>query len=115
MKKFTPLMIVYSILAIAGFIVPWYFNIQHVSTGEKFTVETWLSAGMVSPLARSVTTDFFIGSTAVFIFMIVEGRRLKMKFLWAYILFTFLVAWAFTCPLFLFNRERILNSRKVNA
>jgi hypothetical protein len=112
MKKLTPLMIFYLLCTIAGFFVPWYFNWQHMKTGEPFTPTAWLMAGWGSALARSVTTDFLIGSTAVLVWMVVEGRRLKMKYLWLYVVFTFLIAWAFTCPLFLFNRERLLQKER---
>ena len=101
-------MIFYLVIAIAGFFIPWYYNWQYMQTGQKFSFVTWFQAGMVSPLSSSITTDFLIGATAVFTFMIVEARRLKMKYLWFYIVFTFVIAWAFTCPLFLFNRERAL-------
>jgi hypothetical protein len=108
MKKLTPLMIFYLLCTVAGLIVPWYFNYQHMLTKQPFSPSIFIQAGMVSPLSSSITTDFLIGATAVFVFMIVEGRRLKMKHLWFYIVFTFVIAWAFTCPLFLFNRERAL-------
>jgi hypothetical protein len=111
MKNLTPLMIFYLICAIAGFFVPWYYNWQYMQTGEHFSFLVWFQSGMVSPLSSSITTDFLIGATAAFVWMIVEGRRLKMKYLWFYIIFTFVVAWAFTCPLFLFNRERALRKQ----
>lgn len=40
--------------------------------------------------------------------MCVEARRLGMRHLWVYVLGTVLVAFAFTCPLFLLMRERHL-------
>jgi len=42
--------------------------------------------------------------------MVVEARRLKMRNWWAYILLTFLIAFAFACPLFLMLRELKLQS-----
>jgi hypothetical protein len=108
MKKFSPLMVFYLLCSIAGLIIPWYYNYQYMLTQQPFTPSIYFRAGMVSPLSSSITTDFLIGASAVFIFMIIEGRRLKMKYLWFYVVFTFVIAWAFTCPLFLFNRERAL-------
>jgi hypothetical protein len=110
MKKITPLMWFYLLSAIAGAIVPMYFNMQFMKTGQTFTPMVWLQAGLISTLTKSITFDFLIGSTAVLVWMIVECRRLKMKGLWVYVLFTFMIAWAFTCPLFLFMRERALRA-----
>lgn len=113
-KPITPLMGFYLACAVAGAIVPWYFNVQHILHSDvPFTVASWLQAGMATPLSRSITTDFLIGTTPVLVWMVVEGRRLKMRFLWAYVLFTFLIAFAFTCPLFLFFRERKLMGHSV--
>jgi len=112
MKNLSPVMVFYLLCSAAGLVVPWYFNWQHAKTGEPFSVQIFIESGMVSPLSSSITTDFLIGATAVLVFMMVEGRRLKMKYLWLYVIFTFLIAWAFTCPLFLFNRERKLQAIK---
>lgn len=107
MKKWTPLMWIYLIFAIAGLVVPWYFNLQFILYGdEPFSVRRFLADGMATPLSSSITTDFLIGATPVFIWMMVEGRRRKMKHLWFYFVGTFLIAFAFACPLFLFMRER---------
>jgi hypothetical protein len=108
MKKLTPLMWFYLISAIAGAVVPMYYNIQFIRTGQSFTPVVWLQAGLITTLTKSITFDFLIGSSAVMIWMIVECMRLKMKGLWFYVLFTFMIAWAFACPLFLFMRERKL-------
>jgi hypothetical protein len=42
--------------------------------------------------------------------MFYEGRRLKMKYVWLFILGSFVTAIAFTFPLFLALRERKLIS-----
>jgi len=107
MKNWTPLMWLYLAFAIAGIIVPWYFNLQFMMYGdEPFTIRRFLADGMATPLSSSITTDFFISSTPVLIWMMIEGKRLKMKRLWFYFIFTFMIAFAFTCPFFLFMRER---------
>ena len=74
-------------------------------TGETFTPQKFLAAGMVSPLASSLTTDFMICASALFTFIIIESKRLKMKRMWIVYLSTFLIAIAFAAPLFLLMRE----------
>src|SRR5215510_1770644 len=99
----------YLTCALAGAVVPWIFNLEHIRTSSvPFTPANWLAAGMVSPLSRSITTDFLIGTTPVLVWMVVEGRRLRMKHVWVYVLATFAIAFAFACPLFLSMRERRL-------
>ncbi|MRS65292.1 DUF2834 domain-containing protein [Larkinella terrae] len=110
-KPLTPIMLFYLFCSLAGLVIPWYYNIQHIRYGDTpFTVAAWLRAGMATPLTRSITTDFLIGTTPVLIWMVREGYRLKMKHIWLYVLLTFLIAFAFTCPLFLFFRERKLRT-----
>jgi len=41
----------------------------------------------------------------------VEGYRLGMKRLWIYYLLTFMVAFAFAFPVFLFMRELLLSEK----
>ncbi len=108
MKNITPIMYVYLGLCVLGFFIPWYYNLQFMMTGETFTPQKFIAAGMVSPLASSLTTDFMICASAFSTFIIIESRRLKMKNMWIIYISTFLIAIAFAAPLFLFMRERKL-------
>lgn len=102
-------MFFYLLCAIAGAIIPWYYNLQHLLHSDiPFTPVTLLEAGMHSAMSSSLTTDFLIGASAVSAWMVAEARRLQMRGLIWYILATFLVAFAFACPLFLLFRERKL-------
>lgn len=79
-------------------------EVQRAMTAQEF-----LTVGFTgSSLLGSLASDFWVGSSAALIFMIVEGRRLQLPRLWLYVALTFLVAWAFSFPLFLFMRERRL-------
>jgi Na+/H+ antiporter NhaD/arsenite permease-like protein len=101
---------IYGLLCIPGALVPWYFNVRQMIEGGTFSVPDFFAAGFTSHYAGSLTSDFLIGSTAVIVWMVVEARRLGMRW-WAYLLATFLVAFAFACPLFLMMRERRLRAR----
>ena len=99
----------YLFLAIAGLIVPWYFNLQFMmQTYGAASGDGFMAQGLATPGAASFTSDLFIGGFAFTIWMIVESRRLKMKGIWLYLILTCLIAFAFTCPFFLFMRERKL-------
>jgi hypothetical protein len=102
----TPLLAFYGLFAAAGAVVPWYFNVRYMQeSGKLLTPQAWLAGGFVNPLTASITTDFLIGTTPVLVWMVAEGRRLGMRRLWVYVVATFLVAFAFSCPLFLLMRE----------
>lgn len=66
--------------------------------------------GFATPLTSSISTDFFIGTLPVLVWMVVEARRLRMRHWWLYLLGTFAVAFAFTCPLLLMMRELKLSA-----
>lgn len=104
--KVTPLVIFYGLCALAGLVVPWYYNLKYmVIEGQTFTVQAFVASGFTNTLASSLTSDFFIGSTAVLVWMMVEARRIGMRFRWVYLILTFGIAFAFACPLFLLMRE----------
>jgi hypothetical protein len=104
--RVTPLMVFYGLCAAAGAVVPWYYNLAFMrESGELLTPQRWLAEGFTTTLMGSITSDFLIGTSPVLVWMIVEARRLGMRHLWIYVIGTFLVAFAFTCPLFLLMRE----------
>jgi predicted transporter len=57
---------------------------------------------------------FFLG-LAVFVWMVLEARRLGMRGVWLYLLFGMLVAISVTVPIFLINRERALAAREPSS
>jgi hypothetical protein len=55
--------------------------------------------------SRSITVDIALLLLSVAILMVIEARRLGVKFVWAYIIGGFLIAISVTFPLFLLARE----------
>ena len=97
---------VYLFLAILGAILPTLANIEFAkSYGPAFDIQLFIELANNNPASQSLSRDLFIGSTAVFVWIISESNRLKMKNLWIVILTTFIIAFAFSAPLFLFLRE----------
>lgn len=54
--------------------------------------------------------DVIVSSVALWLFVLSEGRRLRMKNLWLYILCNMAVGVSMALPLFLFFRERTLKA-----
>ena len=82
----------YMLMAMAGAIIPWYFNLQQLMYGDQpFTLGNYLGAGLANDFVSSITTDFLIVAAPFMVWMIVESRRLRMKGIGWYIVFTFLL------------------------
>ena len=97
---------VYLFLAILGAVLPTLANIEFAkSYGPSFDIGLFIELANNNPAAQSLSRDLFIGSSAVFIWIISESKRLEMKNLWIVILTTFTIAFAFSAPLFLYLRE----------
>lgn len=103
--------VVYALGALLGAVVPWYFNLHAFQENgvAGFTPRAFFMVGFEgSALLGSVAADFWIGATVSLAWMVSEARRLGMKHGWAFVVWTFLVAWASALPLFLLFRERHL-------
>ena len=87
-------------LAIIGLLSAWYFNFLAVLGREDY-----LADGFTSNVDWVYSLDLLIGGIAGMTLIVIEGRRLGMKHLWAYIALGFVTAFAFVFPLFLGMRE----------
>ncbi len=103
----------YLLCAVLGAVIPWWFNYHAlVELGTGYTPKAFFLIGFQgSPLLGSVAADFWVGSIATLVWMVVEARRLGMRHWWVWIPLTFGVAWACALPLFLFFREGWLAER----
>ena len=88
---------VYLLLAVAGLIGTWTFNVLAVVQMADFIGDLVTSG----PAVSSITIDLLIAAVAGSVFIIVEARRLRMRFGWLYVVGAGLTAFAFTFPLFL--------------
>ena len=83
-------------------------NIDFVSTyGPGFDIQRFIQLANINAAARSLSRDLFVGAGAVTLWIVIESKRLKMRNLWI-IYISFLIAFAFAAPLFLFLREKRL-------
>ena len=100
-RRPTPLAVAYLVLALAGLVLTWTANIEVITTGRDFLAD--LSAG--GPAVSSLSWDLLIAAVASVTFIIAEGRRLRMRRVWVYVVLVPLVAFAVALPLFLAARE----------
>lgn len=102
----TPLAIVYLVLAVVGLIATWALNILAIASGADFVGE-WLTNGFAT---QSLQVDLLVVAIAVGVFLVVEGRRIGMRHAWLFLPLAAVTAAAFAIPLFLALRERKLAS-----
>jgi hypothetical protein len=98
------------LLAIIGFIAPYYFFLQ-VPVENGFDLPMLLRPLFANNLLRGVAVDLTISVIVFWVFVFVESNRLQMKHPWAYLLATMLVGLSFALPLFLYFRERKLETQ----
>ena len=94
--------VIYGLLSAVGLIGTWYFNLTYA--GET----SYLAAWFANAASSSAAVDLLVAFAAGSVFMVTEGRRLRMRAPWLYVVFGVVLAFAFTFPLFLLLRERAL-------
>jgi hypothetical protein len=97
-------MTAYLVLSAAGLAGTWYFNLRFAAGSGTSYLGGWFA----NPASSSVAVDVIVTAIAACGFYVIEGRRLRMGWTWLLVPLTFLVALAFTFPLFLALRERAL-------
>ena len=80
-KNWTPVAVIWLILAIFGLAGTWTNNILAI-IGKRDFIGDWVNSG---PAVTSLTIDLLIAAVAGSIFMIVEARRLGMRLGWLYV------------------------------
>ncbi|MBI4939832.1 MAG: DUF2834 domain-containing protein [Actinobacteria bacterium] len=103
---------VYFVLAAVGAVGTWYFNLRFTPTPDA---PSYLEGWFANPASSSVAVDVIVVATVACIFYVREARRLGGR--WTVVALvlvplTFLVALAFTFPLFLGLREIALSRER---
>lgn len=105
-KRISPLKVglisIYWVLAAVGLVGTWYFNFEFFALNtEQSYLEAWFS----NPASSSAAVDIIVVALMGSVFMLVEGWRLKLQWTWILVPLSFLIALAFTFPIFLAIRE----------
>ena len=102
------LCIVYGVIAVIALIGTWgnnvaYLHLGFIGANLRFWQET-----LVNPASRSITVDILMVGLVIFVWMFLEARRLGMRGIWLYLVFSMLVAISAGLPIFMIHRERVL-------
>jgi hypothetical protein len=99
----------YLILAVAGFVVPYYFLISFLAVnGLNLTLLVEQLFG--TPISTFFAVDLIITAVVFWVFVYQETRRLQMSRWWVYVVATLLIGPSFALPLFLYFREMRLTT-----
>jgi hypothetical protein len=105
------LCIAYALTALVALIGTWSQNVAYFHPGDGLagfalaTARFWPDT-LATPASTSVTIDLGLFLLAAAVFMVLEARRLGIRFVWLYIVLGLLIAISVTFPLFLIARER---------
>jgi hypothetical protein len=112
-RRQTWLSTIYLCLALVALVTCWRQNllfIQGANDPVSGFVAFW-PALLANHATTSITVDIFLLGIAATIWMVLEARKLGIRFVWLYILLSFAVAISVMFPLFLVARERALAGR----
>ena len=99
---------IYLLLAVLGLIYTWHFNIQFYLTESDTSITNFIALMKTTLPAQSIVADITVVVITFLIWMIYESLKLKIRFWWIVIPLTFVVAIAFSFPLFLYMRANRL-------
>lgn len=97
----------YLSLAVVGLLGTAWFNVRWGSEGGG--AADFVRAGFANPASSSLAVDLLVVAATASVFMVVEGRRTGVRWVWVYVVASAVTAIAFTFPLFLAARERALD------
>jgi hypothetical protein len=99
---------IYAAIAVAALYATWSQNLAFFAQSPDGGITGFLRAAYANPAAASLVNDLWFLGLAAVVFMLVEARRVGVRFVWIYVLLSFVVAVSVTFPLFLLARERKL-------
>lgn len=95
---------VYAAIAVVALLTTWRNGGTYLHGPSAFLVDFWRDT-KVNNASRFIAADILMFGLAAAVAMVVDARRLHIRFVWAYILGSFLVAVSVCFPLFLIARE----------
>ena len=77
----------YALLSLAALIATWSQNLAYTGGGMLGAFQAFVQETRVNPASRSITVDIGFFLLAASAFMVIEARRLGVRFVWLYILY----------------------------
>ena len=99
-----PLRYTYLVLCLLGIVIP-YAQFFPYALENGLDLMLFAHDLFASRVSSFLAWNGIIAALALFVFILVEGRRVNMRNLWLPVLGTFFVGVSFGLPLFLYMRE----------
>ena len=100
----------YLLLAIIGLCATWYYNAQFYLNAEDTSIGNFIAQTVTTFPAKSISADISVVAITFLVWFVYESRKLNIKHWWVILPCTFLVALAFSMPLFLYMRANRLEA-----
>jgi len=101
---------IYLALALIGLFAPYCFLFKFLAA-DGFNLQLLFQQLLANNISTFFAVDLIISIIVFWIYMIAEANTLQMKNWWLYILASLIVGLSFALPLFLYFRERQLESK----
>lgn len=95
----------YAAISLIALYATWSNNLAFFALPDNGGLIGFIKAGYANPAAASLTNDLFLFGFAATVFMLLEARRLGIRFIWAYVILSLVVAISVFFPLFLIARQ----------
>jgi hypothetical protein len=101
----------YALIAIAALPATWINNLAFMKQPNN-TFTDFFIAAYANAAAASLVNDLFLLAIAASIFMVIEGKRVGVRYVWLYLALSGILAISVTFPLFLLARHlKVINGQ----
>ncbi len=104
--------VIYGLIALIALPATWINNISFMTQPSNSSALDFLRAAYVNAAAASLANDLLLLAFAACIFMVIEGRRVGVRYVWLYIILSAMIAISVTFPLFLIARHIKIYSKE---
>ncbi|WKN45200.1 DUF2834 domain-containing protein [Tunicatimonas pelagia] len=104
----------YLVATVLGTVLPYYQLFQFIAE-NGWGLMTFIEKLFINAASSMGAIDLLISSAVFWVFLYLEGSRVKMSKLWIYVLVNLFIGLSAALPLFLYVRERRLAARSMSA
>ena len=101
---------IYLVLALIGFVIPFYFLFRFISL-NGFDLPLLIQQVFANNASTAFVADLILSIIVFWVYLFAEANRSQMKNAWLYFLASSLIGLSFALPLFLYFRERKLETK----
>ena len=100
----------YLLLAVIGFVLPYSQFVPWITEHHALNMPLFVGDLFANRISGFFAMDVVVSAVVLIVFVLIEGRRLKMRLLWLPIASMFVVGVSLGFPLFLYLRQLQLDN-----